>query len=126
MTTMVVVGVPQTLATFAATAIAGKAAADAYAEVLAENIATLARTYAPKDTHQLEESIRAEGNRVVVGAEYGGFVEYGAPGNNTPAQPYLRPAADQVSHQSAIAAAAGILGRGLRSRVGGFFGRRAA
>lgn len=125
MTTMVVVGVPQTLATFAATAVAGHAAADAYAESLARSVAELARTYAPKETGELSESIHAEGNRVLVDAEYGGFVEYGAPGNNTPAQPYLRPAADQVSHAGALSAAAAILRRGFGSRISRALGRAA-
>ena len=130
MTLMKVVGVPQTLATFAATAIAGHAAADAYAESLAKSIAELARSYAPVGDEEhpgphLFETIHAEGNRVLVDAPYGGFVEYGAPGNNTPAQPYLRPAADEVSHTSAFAAAAAILRRGIGSRISSFLGRAA-
>lgn len=131
MTQIYVVGVPQTLAVFAATAIAGEAASAAYAASLAENIATLARNLAPfgsEDTGSgkpgtLRESIAAEGNRVVVTAPYAGFVEYGAEGNNTPAQPYLRPAVEAVDDKSSIAAAVAILGRGVGSKVGGLLGR---
>lgn len=86
------------------TAIAELAAAGVAAEVIvangvadgAEMVADAARSIVPVDTGTLRDSIEVVANGdtadVVVGAEYGPYVEFGT--SDTPAQPFLRPALD--------------------------------
>jgi phage gpG-like protein len=70
-------------------------AADARASAI---IAAAARARAPRRTGRLAGSIAAapgEGaGRVVVGAEYAAYVEYGVPVRHVPARPFLAEAAE--------------------------------
>lgn len=58
--------------------------------LLAEDIAEDAKRFAPVETGRLRDSIRAEGNRVVVGVDYWQYPEFGT--SEMAAEPYLRPA----------------------------------
>lgn len=66
---------------------------------IAKDIEAWAKVHAPIDTGFLRGSIRAEAEsshswRVIVGAEYGAYVELGTV--NMEAQPYLMPAVEMV------------------------------
>lgn len=72
-------------------------------EDIAEEIADKATSAAPRDTGALADSIEGgavlEGGtwkaRVVAEVDYAAYVEFGT--SDTPAQPFLRPAADEVA-----------------------------
>lgn len=102
-----VLGVEATLAKFAETAVKGAAAAEVGKTVLSEDVAGGARAMAPVDTGALRDSIAVTENGVGVGVPYASFVEYGT--SDTPAQPYLRPAADTVDYSHTIEAAAAVV-----------------
>lgn len=60
-------------------------------EKVKEEIVEDAKRYAPVDTGRLRESIHEEGDEeIVVGAEYGVYVEMGT--RDMAPQPYMRPA----------------------------------
>ncbi len=100
---LIVTGVPVALRKFAAIGAVSDVAARAAAAQLAADIAMLARHYAPVgETGDLRDSIEARPDRVVVGVKYAGFVEYGTSENE--AQPYLRPAVDEVDKSGTLKA----------------------
>lgn len=105
--TVRVLGVPQLLSRFARAAALGQVATTAATNTLGEDVATDARTLAPVDTGALRDSIHAEPGKVVVEVPYAAFVEYGT--SDTPAQPYLRPAADTVNDDHALGIAAAVM-----------------
>ena len=61
-------------------------------------VAAAARARAPRRTGRLALSVRAEpsegAGRVVVGADYAGYVEYGVPSRSIPARPFLAEAVE--------------------------------
>ena len=70
----------------------------------------LARANAPVGpTGDLLESIEAGDDRVEATIRYAGFVEFGT--NDTPAQPYMRPAADEAQGAEASEAARRVFNR---------------
>lgn len=105
-----VLGVPQLLGRFARMAVASEVAADTATSMIAERVAATARAKAPVATGRLRDSITADKDRVYTDVEYAPFVEYGTA--TDPAQPFLRPAADEVGEATdALNAAAAILMR---------------
>lgn len=74
----------------------------------ANMIADLARQLAPEDSGELKRSIRVEdaahalARKVVAGAEYAAFVEYGTSNPNYPVQPYMTPAKEQIDVQAEV------------------------
>lgn len=104
-----VLGVQALLARFARTAIVAEAAVDVQKDVLADDVERTAESLAPVDTGRLRDSIRSEGGRVYTDVEYAGFVEYGT--SDTPAQPFMRPAADTVDGAHAEQAARAMIER---------------
>lgn len=102
-----VLGVSQTLAMFALKAAQGEVAANVAADVMGDDVAMLARTLAPVATGQLRDSIENTAGHVVATVPYAGFVEYGT--EDTDAQPFMRPAADEVGDTRAVAAVAAVL-----------------
>lgn len=73
-------------------------------EEVGTTIATVAKELVPKDTHATEESIEGgavlEGSgwtaRASAGTEYAPYVEFET--EDTPAQPFMRPALDAAIH----------------------------
>ncbi len=106
--TVRVLGVPQLLSRFARAAALGQVATTAATNTLAEDVDNDASARAPVDTGALRDSIHAEPGKVVVEVPYAAFVEYGT--SDTPAQPFLRPAADTVDDSRAIGVAAAVMG----------------
>lgn len=103
-----VVGVDALVARFAKGMVIGDEAVVVTSDVTAQDVADLARAYVPVDTGRLRDSITAEPGRVYSDVEYAGFVEYGT--SDTPAEPYMRPAADTVDQGHGIAAGTAVLG----------------
>jgi HK97 gp10 family phage protein len=91
-----VVGTRALLARFAAGNAIGVAAANVSRDAIADEIALSARMRAPiGETGDLHDSIaHVGGGRVVAAVRYAPFVEYGTAYQT--AQPFLRPAADEV------------------------------
>lgn len=87
-----VLGVPELLAKFLRMAAAGEVAQVAARDVVASGVADTARSLAPVLTGTLRDSIVAEDQAVRTDVPYAPFVEYGT--STTPAQPFMRPAAD--------------------------------
>jgi len=96
---MSVQGVDELLARLARGKVIGEHAATETRDALAEDVRDLAQSFAPVDTGRLQGSINAEGGTVATDVEYAAFVEYGT--SDTPAQPFMRPAADTVDHSHA-------------------------
>ena len=71
-----------------------EAADEVVEEEGAQMVAALAERNAPRLTGTLQASVDEEGGKVVVGAEYGGYVEYGT--RRSKAQPFLRPAKEEA------------------------------
>lgn len=72
-----------------------RAQVDAELKRAAEAGAEAARRRAPVDTGKLRDSIQANGARFGSDVDYALYVEFGT--TDTPAQPYLRPAIDDVA-----------------------------
>jgi len=104
-----VLGIPQTLARFAAAALAGEVAAREATDALADEVVGLARAYVPVDTGNLQASIQKGEGGVYSDVEYAPFVEYGT--SDTPAQPFMRPAADSANDSRALSVAKAIMDR---------------
>lgn len=104
---IVVLGVPETIAMFARKAAAADVALDVAKAHISQDVAEGARAGAPVDTGALRDSIQANPDSVTVGVEYAGFVEYGTV--NMPPEPFLRPAADTVDTTPALDEAAAII-----------------
>ena len=104
-------GLPQTLAMFAKTAVKGELAAEAAERVLGEGVATAARAQVPVLTGETQASIDVTDEGVeAAGASL--YLEFGTV--NMAAQPFLRPAADGAKAlEPAIAAAARVILGGL-------------
>ena len=107
--TVRVLGVPQLLARFTAAAALGQVAATTATTVMSEDVASDARSRAPVDTGALRDSIDVQPGKVTVSVPYAAFVEYGT--SDTPAQPFLRPAADTVEDGHALGIAAEVMRR---------------
>ncbi len=103
-----VVGVDALVARFARGIAVSEVAETEIPFTLAEDVAALARAYVPVDTGRLRDSITAGPTGVTSDVEYAGFVEYGT--SDTPAEPYMRPAADTVDTARTLEAGAVILG----------------
>ncbi len=103
-----VVGVDALLARFAAGIVLGEVAEEAIPATLANDVADLARAYCPVDTGRLRDSITAGPNGVSTDVEYASFVEYGT--SDTPAEPFMRPAADTVDQTQTLETSTAILG----------------
>jgi len=99
--TATVLGVSQLLARFARTETLGKVATVAGQAATAREVQDSAQAKVPVDTGALQASIQALPDRVIVGATYAPFVEFGT--SNMAAQPYLRPAADEATGREAEA-----------------------
>lgn len=104
-----VLGVPQLLARFARAAALGEVAENAAVSAVAVEVAETARSLVPVDTGTLRDSIQEHAEGVSVTAPYAGFVEYGTA--YVPAQPYLRPAADEAKGEQAEVAAKTVMDR---------------
>ncbi len=100
MNTMRVIGVPETIARFARAVVVAEEAETVTKAALAQDVAVDAAAMAPVDTGQLRDSITAEADRVTTDVEYAAYVEYGT--SDTPAQPFMRPAADTVDDEHAL------------------------
>lgn len=105
--TTTVLGVPELLLKFLRMEAAGLVATDAAQARLADDVAELARQAVPVDTGVLQESIETDGERVFTDVAYAGFVEYGT--SSTPAQPFMRPAADTVNPEASELVAKAIM-----------------
>jgi len=101
-----VFGVPQAVAKFAALGVASKAAGAGIVASGAAEVEQAAKARAPVLTGALRDSIHtetdSEGARVGTSIPYAAPVEFGT--SDTPAQPFLRPAADQAAPGFARAA----------------------
>ena len=97
-------GVNLAIAKFAELEVATEAAAKVGTEHAAENVLKMAKTIVPVDTGRLRDSLHikqdSEGAELVgTDVEYAVFVEFG--GAN-PAEPFLRPAADEANFSVAV------------------------
>lgn len=101
-----VVGTANVLAMFAKAAAVGEIVEDAGPRASAEAIVDAARARVPVVTGELRDSIQVTEAGVEVGADYGVFVEYGT--SDTEAQPFLRPAADEIGTKPADLLAAAL------------------
>jgi HK97 gp10 family phage protein len=92
----------------------GEAALEAMQMGAAEQIQSYAKAIVPVDTGDLQDSIQIghDGDAVTVYSDmpYAGYVEYGT-SVPTPAQPYLRPAADTVDPDGITSIGASIMNR---------------
>lgn len=110
-------GVPQAIARFAQLAVAASVARQQGVNAAAAQVAAAAQARAPVRTGALRDSITPVPDpesgfaRVTAQAPHAGYVEFGT--SDTPAQPFLRPAADS-SRSGVIAAIAAALARVLR------------
>lgn len=104
-----VIGLPQLLSRFAKAALLGEVAAKAAGDELARDVADEARRIVPVDTGRLRDSITTDGGRVFTDAPYAIHVEYGT--SDTPAEPFMRPAADTVDDSRALGVAAAVMRR---------------
>lgn len=102
-----VTGVTELLARFTRIEVAGEAATVSVKEQLAQEIAATARSLVPVETGTLRDSITAEPGRVYTDVDYAPFVEYGT--SVDPAQPFLRPAADEANPDASLRVAADII-----------------
>jgi HK97 gp10 family phage protein len=102
-----VIGVPELLARFARAAALAEVAEKAAIDTLGNEVEVTAQAAAPVDTGALRDSIVYSDGVVSVGVDYAGFVEYGT--SDTPAQPYLRPAADTADGEAAATIAAAVM-----------------
>jgi HK97 gp10 family phage protein len=102
-------GMVQCLARFARAEVAAEVAAQAAAKSAAQEIAETARSLVPVDTGTLHDSIEVNDAGVGIGAPYAVFVEFGTSQN--PAQPYVRPAMDEVKDTGSAAAAEAVIRR---------------
>ena len=106
-----VVGVDKLLAKFAASVVAADLAAGAATDALAEDVLGNARALVPVLTGNLRDSLHVESEgpvaRVVTDVVYAGQVEYG--GSHNPPEPYMRPAADTASTETAALAAKAVI-----------------
>lgn len=103
-----VIGVPALAGRFARAAVLGQVAVLGARDVLGEEIAAAARRDVAVDTGETRDSIGyADG--VVSAAGAAVFLEYGT--SDTAAQPFMRPAADTASADTALAHAAQIIGQ---------------
>ncbi len=107
MNSIVVIGVPETVARFARANLVAQEAETVMQGALAEDVATDAQAMVPIDTGRLRDSITAEADRVTTDVEYASYVEYGT--SDTPAQPYMRPAADTVDDTRALTLGAAVM-----------------
>ncbi len=85
----------QVEAALARVAVRTEAASHVWEGEAANTIAARAAQLAPRFTGHLAASTDESGGQVVVNTDYGVYVEYGT--RRSKAQPFLRPAADQVS-----------------------------
>jgi HK97 gp10 family phage protein len=86
------------------------AAGQAWEQHYANEVADEMRTLAPQRTGALAASIQTTADgRVVVGVDYGGFVEYGT--SRIAPQPFMRPAVSRVEPDAQDAA--GELGKAI-------------
>jgi HK97 gp10 family phage protein len=104
-----VLGVDALLARLARAAAIGEVAQHAAQTELAEEVASVARQLSPVDTGTLQASITADADRVYTDVAYAPFVEYGT--SDTPAQPFMRPAADEADGTRSEAVAKAIMDR---------------
>lgn len=104
-----VIGVAALTDRFTRAAALGELAAKGAADVLGTEVAIGARATVAVDTGDTRDSIEYADGHVTVGTPYAADLEYGT--SDTPAQPFLRPAADTVSDDSALSHAAQIIGQ---------------
>lgn len=100
-------GMAQCLARFARAEVLAEVAAQAGAKTAAQEIAETARSLVPVDTGTLHDSIAVNDAGVGIGAPYAAFVEFGTSRNS--AQPYVRPAMDEVKETGPAQAAEAVL-----------------
>lgn len=112
--TIKVLGIPQLMKRLAVAEGLGRAAVLAGQAELAQKVAQRARELAPVDTGTLAESITNNSTTAYTTLEYAPYVEYGSmhDGFQIPPQPFMRPAADEISGKSeALTVAPAILRR---------------
>lgn len=101
-------GVEQTIAKFLAIQAAGVVAGDAAAAAVAEQVADLARAMVPVETGELRDSIVVTDEGVTAGTDHAVYVEFGT--YKMPAEPFMRPAADEADESAAVRAASSVFG----------------
>lgn len=97
---MAILGVPELLSRLARGKVIGEEAATTSRDALAGDVKDLAQSLAPVDTGRLRDSITADGGTVSTDVPYADDVERGT--SDTPAQPFMRPAADTVDRSHAL------------------------
>lgn len=104
-----VLGMAKLLGRLARAEVVSELAAQAGASKAAQEIAETARSMAPVATGALRDSIAVNPEGVYIGAPYAVFVEYGT--SRSPAQPYVRPAMDEVKEAGPAEAAEAVIRR---------------
>lgn len=104
---IVVNGVPNLLARFAAAGVAGEAALKVTIDGIGHAVEEDAKRLVPVLTGTLQDSIHYEDGKVSTDVIYAGKVEYGGPHN--PPEPYMRPAADTVDPTPALGAGKAVM-----------------
>jgi HK97 gp10 family phage protein len=102
---IVIYGLPQLLARFAAAAALGEIAGHAAVTAVSEDVAATAKSMVPVDTGETYDSIQVTPEGVVAGGA-ALYLEFGT--YKMAAEPFMRPAADGADDGGAIAAAAAV------------------
>lgn len=95
------------MARFLKAAALGEVAQHVAVDELGQEVALDAEQRAPVDTGALQDSISYADGAVTADVPYAPFVEYGT--SDTPAQPFMRPAADTVDDSRALEIAAAVM-----------------